>query len=350
MNPQDTTINTMATGKFHEALDRFRRQYFQLVDTKELAWPPHDTLRDLKSQTWLFKNLFDIENITYLPPERYRLRVLKQLLRSIEDSICDPEEDEISDDLSSALAVLMSRKLPTEATAAQQSAYVTYSFPSLGGLDPAITLLESRSVIASSGTTGRRTWEAALHLSRYLVEGKKIVKDKHVLELGAGTGLVSILCARWLGAKHVTATDGDDSVVEDMQKNIFLNGLEGDNSIYAKSLKWGHVFEEDEAGQSPYFDVVLGADITYDVAVVPALVATFRELLVLNSHVDIIIASAIRNADTFAAFVSACERAQFSVVNIDFPIHPTNEGEGPFYATTCPIRIVRMQSKDVIQD
>ena len=127
---------------------------------------------------------------------------------------------------------------------------------------PKITTLESRSVIASAGTTGRRTWEAALHLSTYLMEsGDEIVRGKKVIELGAGTGLVSILCARWLGAQQVTATDGDDSVVEDLQKNTFLNELDSSDTIHAKMLRWGRVIEEDEGGDSPYYDVVLGADI-----------------------------------------------------------------------------------------
>jgi hypothetical protein len=37
--------------------------------------------------------------------------------------------------------------------------------------------------------------------------------------------------------------------------------LEGSSNIHAKSLRWGQVLEEDEGGQPPDFDVVLGADI-----------------------------------------------------------------------------------------
>lgn len=157
----------------------------------------------------------------------------------------------------------MSQKLPSEIIAAQQPSYVTYSFPMpKQTVTPTVTLLESRSVIASSGTTGRRTWEAALHLSKYLSDaGASKVTGKKILELGAGTGLVSILCARWLGAQHVTATDGADEVAEDLQKNIFLNGLEGSDKIYAKDLLWGRALEEDEGGQPHEYDVVLGADI-----------------------------------------------------------------------------------------
>ena len=160
----------------------------------------------------------------------------------------------------------MSEPQLPEAVAAQQPSHVTYIYPSNDGIEPQITILESRSVIASAGTTGRRTWEAALHLSKYLWHsGKSSVQGKTVLELGAGTGLVSILCSRWLGARHVTATDGDDSVVEDIQKNLFLNQLEHSNSVYAKSYRWGQSPEEDEGGLTRSYDLILGADVVSDV-------------------------------------------------------------------------------------
>ena len=164
----------------------------------------------------------------------------------------------------------MTEQQPSEAVAAQLPSYVTYIYPSQAEGTPEITILESRAVIASAGTTGRRTWEAALHLSQYLWQhGESMIRGKKVLELGAGTGLVSVLCARWLGADHVTATDGDDGVVEDIRGNLFLNGLEGMNAIYAKSLKWGQNMDENEAGQPPFYNVVLGADVVSDDPVVP---------------------------------------------------------------------------------
>ena len=74
-------------------LERFRRQYFQLLDLHELAWPSRTILRSANAQAWLYANLFSSEATKYLPPTRYQLRVLKTLLKSIEDSIEDPEED-----------------------------------------------------------------------------------------------------------------------------------------------------------------------------------------------------------------------------------------------------------------
>ena len=55
--------------------------------------------------------------------------------------------------------------------------------------DHLIHMKECPSVIASGGTTGNRTWEAALALSEYL---QNIDIKGNVLELGCGTGMVSI--------------------------------------------------------------------------------------------------------------------------------------------------------------
>ena len=71
----------------------FSRQYRQLLDPDFLAWPPKQLLRDPDVQAWLFKNLFDAERKSGLPPPRYQMRVLKPLLNKIEQSIDEPNED-----------------------------------------------------------------------------------------------------------------------------------------------------------------------------------------------------------------------------------------------------------------
>lgn len=70
-----------------------RRQYLQLFEPDFLAWPPKQLLRDPDIQEWIYHNLFDSNQNTYLPPERYQYRVLKRLLAKIEQAIEDPEED-----------------------------------------------------------------------------------------------------------------------------------------------------------------------------------------------------------------------------------------------------------------
>ena len=150
--------------------------------------------------------------------------------------------------------------------AIQQKNYVTYTIPSDELVKPSITLLESRLVLAGSGTTGLRTWEAALALATFLASpmGRGFIDGKIVLELGAGTGLISILCAKYFGAKFVLATDGSGEVIDDLDSNLFINGLAGSRSIKTTVLKWGHALtssvkdRDDHAGR---FDIVLGADL-----------------------------------------------------------------------------------------
>jgi SAM-dependent methyltransferase len=153
---------------------------------------------------------------------------------------------------------------PADALALQrQRSHVTYTFPGPGLGPPAtVTLLESRGVLSAAGTTGLRTWEAAVHLAAYLAgEGEgRAVRGKRVLELGAGTGLVALACAKALGAARVAATDGSPDVVEALRDNIFVNGLQRGGTVSAAVLRWGRWPEVDGSGPGD-FDVVVGADI-----------------------------------------------------------------------------------------
>ena len=173
----------------------------------------------------------------------------------------------------SLLSSLMAAEFPAESIAVQQRAYVTFSCISplsndeeIVRQEPTVCLLERRHLISGSRTTGFRTWEAALHLGAYLLspQSRSVVQGKNVLELGAGTGFVSILCAKHLGARHVTATDGDEGVIEALNDNLFLNGLDDESEVNASVLRWGWglkgTWVEEECETWPY-DVVLGADI-----------------------------------------------------------------------------------------
>jgi predicted nicotinamide N-methyase len=173
----------------------------------------------------------------------------------------------------SCLSSLMSSELPSETTAVQQKSYVTFttlpenaSREEEEGPDPTMTLLERRQLISGSLTTGFRTWEAALHLGAYLLSGpgQELIKGKSILELGAGTGFLAILCAKNLGAAHVTTTDGDEGVVEALKENLFLNGLDDERKVLTSVLRWGQgvrgSWVQDDFEEHPY-DTVIGADI-----------------------------------------------------------------------------------------
>lgn len=271
---------------------------------------------------------------------------------------------EVSDTLMERLGELMFHPLLPEADEAQQKSVVTYHM-SLLQPPSVIDILENRSLIAAGGTTGLRTWEAALHLGQFLCVNDHLVAGKRVLELGAGTGYLSILCAKSLDVAHVIASDGSDEVVDNLADNFTLNGVDWDSSvthatrISPKLLRWGHALvgtEEPEWIGGQKLDLIIGADITYDQSVIPSLVATLRELLDLYRDAEVIIAATQRNIETLVAFQDACARSRLRVKEVVFSAQEQRnilELRGqphtpltPFYSAKVPIRIFRISGSD----
>lgn len=214
---------------------------------------------------------------------------------------------------------------------------------------PTIALLENRATIAAAGTTGIRTWEAALHLGAYLCENRDVVRGKRVLELGAGTGYVSILCATHLEAASCMATDGSPEVVSGLPANLDLNGPRA-SIVVPRELAWGPSPPSDWSEHG--FDTILGADITFDARDMPDLLATIRWCLASDAanagakRKTVIIAATERNKKTFETFTRLAAEA-FDVEDVAFPVPQRADQTGPFYSDAVPIHICRLQLRDV---
>ena len=161
--------------------------------------------------------------------------------------------------------------MPGEAEAAQEKSFVTYSVTSISSdAPPTITISESRNLLGGTGTTGFRTWEACLQLGDFLCSKycppDLALSSKTILELGCGTGYLSVLCAKYLKAGHITATDGFDNVIDDLDENLLLNDLEMSPLIRTRLLKWGSGSFVENCGNDTSFlegkapDIILGAD------------------------------------------------------------------------------------------
>ncbi|MCJ1379142.1 hypothetical protein MMC17_002242 [Xylographa soralifera] len=325
-------------------LELLKRQFLQQLEPERLTLPSTEQIRLPNVQAYLYETMFREECLKYLPPDRYEIRVLKKLIQKMEGALIDPEEDEISDDLAARLAQLMSRPQLPATIAALQKSYVTYTVPITASNAATITILEARALLASTGTTGLRTWEAALHLGTYLsaAEGTLLVQNKTIIELGAGTGFVSILCAKHLGAKYVLATDGSGEVVDDMLSNVYLNGLEGSGIVDPAVLKWGHalfdgIFEGHSGTRT--FDVALGADVTFDNRQILPLVSTLKQLYEKNPLMLCIISATVRNERTLEAFEKTCVSHNLQLKLINFPSIQNNKQIGFFHSTSAPLRL-----------
>lgn len=137
------------------------------------------------------------------------------------------------------------------------------------------------------------TWPCALLLSAYIVAHSEEFTNKHILELGAGTALPSLVaCHPIVGARHVWASERADEpdLLATIRQNILLNDrFAGEKcncvpldwslrNAYQQFLQWQR-FEnasennggiDESIGKFPQenearlpIDVVLGADVLY---------------------------------------------------------------------------------------
>ncbi|KAL4875484.1 putative methyltransferase-domain-containing protein, partial [Aspergillus karnatakaensis] len=309
-----------------EKIDLLAAQYFQQVEPSSLSLPDGPTLVSPAIQSAIYERMFNDDTAWPLPPAPYQTRVLKTIIARIEASISDPEEDEILDSLMEKWTLLLSTPKPSSIEQAQQLTYIKYTAPTpIDSTEPSsqsenirrrsIITSENRSLILSGGTTGFRTWEAALHLGTYLSTtdaGKSLIANKRVLELGAGTGFLSFLCAKQLAAQSVVVTDREPALIEQIADCIGKNGL-NERQIRAGIWEWGLPLqvpslspEGDQTDGKVEFDIALGADLIYDVDLVPLLVSTIKDLFTNYALKEFVIAATVRNEDTFRTFLEAC--------------------------------------------
>ncbi|XP_050973025.1 uncharacterized protein LOC127169572 isoform X2 [Labeo rohita] len=139
-------------------------------------------------------------------------------------------------------------------------------------LDQEIIIQES---IDSYGAT---IWPAALALCRFLEtpQGRQRIDllDKSVLELGAGTGLLSVVVTL-LGAK-LTATDLPE-ILSNLTYNLNRNtrGRRRHEPLIAE-LYWGHKLDENFPKSTHHYDYVLATDVVYHHDFLAELLVTMR--------------------------------------------------------------------------
>lgn len=234
-----------------------------------------------------------------------------------------------------------------QAEAAMQKSIISY-FPPFEMSSP-ILISESPQLLAAGSNVGLRTWDACLRLAYYLsIEGHSLIKDKAIIELGAGTGMLSILCANHLEADIVLATDGLPEIVTSMEQNIELNPLAEPamTTIHAAHFEWS---DTDTLTQSVgllssrhwlKYDLVLGADITYNPEYFEPLVTALLALLSRNEDTTILIAGAIRNLNTYNTFLETCSKNNLEVLEVDYDCLGLHQQKGFFHAIALPIKIM----------
>ncbi|XP_053160983.1 protein-lysine methyltransferase METTL21E-like [Hemicordylus capensis] len=133
-------------------------------------------------------------------------------------------------------------------------------------------------IIEATDSYGAVVWPSALVLCYFLETNEKSYNlvDKNVIEIGAGTGLVSIV-ASLLGA-HVIATDLPE-VLGNLQYNIVKNTkTRCKHEPQVKELFWGVNLEKNFPRSLSQFDYILAADVVYHHPYLDELLLTFDHL------------------------------------------------------------------------
>jgi predicted nicotinamide N-methyase len=96
-------------------------------------------------------------------------------------------------------------------------------------------------------------WESAIALSEWMTDHPEAVRDRSVLELGAGLGLCGLVATE-LGAR-VTQTDNHAPALRVAAENARLNRIPPPPQFLADWRQWDH---------PAHYDLLLGSDVVYE--------------------------------------------------------------------------------------
>ncbi|KAK0199258.1 putative methyltransferase-domain-containing protein [Desarmillaria ectypa] len=176
-----------------------------------------------------------------------------------------------------------------------------------------VTALRSRN-----GDTGSVVWKASIDFARLVLEqlhfaaptdslfDKNTLGDMSILELGAGTGLLSIALSSWV--QNYTVTDASE-ILPLLEKNILLNctGSHRTTNISIAELDWLSLHatpskQRSRIFQSPAVDLVFVVDCIYHPSLMPALVDTI-DYVSTPGRTTVMVVVELRDEDAVRLFL-----------------------------------------------
>ncbi|KAJ3385540.1 hypothetical protein HDU84_002190 [Entophlyctis sp. JEL0112] len=150
-----------------------------------------------------------------------------------------------------------------------------------------------RELSFQDASYGWQTWGAGVLMSFLLSEREGIdLAGKSVLELGCGTGIVGISAALFGGAEKVTMTDYLPQILQNAEHNMQLNGC---NCAQVQKLDWREIDRLKNFGK---FDVIIAADICYELEHATLVPPVCKELLRASQTARIYLMTTVRDGFT----------------------------------------------------
>ena len=150
---------------------------------------------------------------------------------------------------------------------------------------------------------GECVWDSAVALSAWLVsQPADSLQGRHAIELGAGTGLVGCVLARYVSLGSLALTDSVPEVLDILRYNCSVN-CPSDEPVCVRRLDWED--PDESQGLAPVPDLILGADLVYDPALVLPLVRTLARLLVACAPGGVALIAGERREPAWSLFMAA---------------------------------------------
>jgi predicted nicotinamide N-methyase len=140
-------------------------------------------------------------------------------------------------------------------------------------------------------------WASGQVLARHIIDNPELVRNKRVMDFGAGSGVVAI-AAMMAGAKQVIACDIAPDALLSCQENAKLNHVELELH--------GDLFEFNQE-----IDLLIAADVLYDKANLPLL-----EVFLNKAPAVLVADSRVKNFD-FPPYQAIGQTDSFTVPDLD---------------------------------
>jgi predicted nicotinamide N-methyase len=267
----------------------------------------------LAMQDWIVQETLDHSVVLKFPPSvRYRLEFCKDLCSWIEQT---SKEIEIHERLLNETVDCLIKKDSEQ----DSMCFMSYTFIRDTEIDNRDIVLRAIPESEMGNTIGLKSWPASFLLADYLVENSDIlVKDKRIIELGSGCGLVGSMLCKFFNFQSLIVSDFEESVNENLQFNINLNSIQSKN-VKVLSIDWFECLNNPSILSKINVDVVIASDVIYSPDLIDPLLNVLHCLCLQNPSLYIVIANAKRNPETFESFISKCPSYLLKIQYMDSP-------------------------------
>ncbi|UZJ52024.1 hypothetical protein CBS101457_001344 [Exobasidium rhododendri] len=314
-------------------------QYFAQIAPKTASFQWPSPLELLEIQDFLLDDLALEQSQSKEGSVGYEKVFLKESIARLEAAVESGGNEEalivhlfkqeVSGDILEAYALLMAKSVNDLAPPPRT---ITYYYPSSKPSDQrtddglfaqyARVRIREESSLISRGTTGLKT---CIRLAAHLLSVPEVLAQPglRILELGSGSGLLGAILAKEAGRGQVFLTDREGVVLDRLVETIQENFSEPTH-VHISALDWLDVADQSSASFQHLCSIrpqlILAADVVYDPDLFDALCQVLYVALKPAKDDDdhdkpkpfALIASTMRNGDTYSLFLQAIGRSGLS--------------------------------------